>query len=411
MRKMFILLAIMALMLAPRLSSAQEASATTTTTEEITAADAKQVEPTIKVILSGSLLEIGSTDLPTTLIVRAPAGDVTVNVGAGAILGERKDVVTKLDEWIPGDVLKIFGVKNLNTGVVDASAIANKTIKVKKDFGLNGWIKAINKEANTIDVDWQGKTLVFHYTDATRMVVPPKVKASVDDLQVGDRVRGRWVERRGDLPHATIMVVLRRGDDLRMKIRTWVFEGELSEINSATVPTDIRVKVTKTAARPGDKNALIAVGDERILHVKDDTKIVRRFMGKTDLSEYVAGDQLLVVGRLNDDGTIDAKTLKNNSIWLVGTHGIAGEITAIDVAGSKFTMVWGDKTFTVEVSEKTEIKKAGAKVVLSDLAVGDKVKGRGTARGRTNTVRASVVHVVRNPAELPVKTMMEKALE
>ncbi|MEK7606622.1 MAG: DUF5666 domain-containing protein [Patescibacteria group bacterium] len=409
MKKAIMLVAILALVLAPRLSAAREAAASTT--EEITAADAKQVEPTMKVIFNGSLLEIGSTDLPTTLIVRAPGGDVTVNVGVGAILGEKKDVVTKLDEWIPGDVLKIFGVKNLNTGVVEASVLVNKTIRMKKDFGLNGWIKSINKEASTIDVDWQGKTYVFHYTGDTRVVVPPKVKANVDDLQVGDRVRGRWIDRRGETPHATIMVVLRRGDDLRMKIRTWVFEGELSEINSATAPTDIRVKVTKTAARPGDKNALIAVGDERILHVKEDTKIVRRFMGKTDLSEYVAGDKLTVVGRLNDDGTIDAKTLKNNSIWLVGTHGIAGEITAIDAAGSKFTLVWGGKTIIVEVTDKTEMKKAGEKIALTDLAVGDKIKGRGTARERTGTVRASVVHVVRNPAELPKKAMIDDALE
>ena len=64
MKKAIMLVAILALVLAPRLSAAREAAASTT--EEITATDAKQVEPTMKVIFNGSLLEIGSTDLPTT---------------------------------------------------------------------------------------------------------------------------------------------------------------------------------------------------------------------------------------------------------------------------------------------------------------------------------------------------------
>lgn len=382
-----------------------------TTTEELTTADLKQVESTTKMNFIGQLLEVGSTDLPTTLIVRTKDGDEVVEISAKTVLGERRDMVTRLGEWIPGDSLRVVGEKNDNTGAVEASLVVNRSIKVKYHWGLNGWITAVNKEAGTFDVQWQNKNYTFHYSDDTRFVVAPKINAAIDDIQIGDRVRGRYIERRGEIPHASIVVVLRRGADLRMKVRTWKFNAELTEISSTEVPTDIKVKLLRIAGRSGDVNILLREGDERIVHIKEKTKIVRRFMGKTDLSEFLPGDHLVVVGRLNDDGTIDAKVLKNNSIWKSSTRGIAGEITSIDAAARNFTFVWKNQTWTVDVPETARVIKDGNKnATLEDLAVGDKVRGRGVLRPRNKTVTAYLIVTVKSSAELPASASMEEGI-
>ena len=79
MKKAIMLVAILALVLAPRLSAAREAAASTT--EEITATDAKQVEPTMKVILT-VLCPKSAPRIYRQLIV--PRRDITIN-------GRRRD--------------------------------------------------------------------------------------------------------------------------------------------------------------------------------------------------------------------------------------------------------------------------------------------------------------------------------
>ena len=52
------------------------------------------------------------------------------------------------------------------------------------------------------------------------------------------------------------------------------------------------------------------------VNITDKTQILRKFGGKSSLSEYSVGDEVVVFGKFTDDTklTIDAKTIKNNSI-------------------------------------------------------------------------------------------------
>ena len=166
---------------------------------------------------AGMLVEVGSTDIPTTLIIRdnSDSNDYTVEVAANTILGQKRDQATKLSDWIPGDQIKVIGEKNENTDTIKAAVLVNLAIKLTVNSGVNGWITNINKDSKTITYQWANKEHTFAYDDNTRFVSGLTNPAGVDDLSVNDRIRGRLLMRQCFTtpcePLAKIVVVLRRG--------------------------------------------------------------------------------------------------------------------------------------------------------------------------------------------------------
>ncbi len=292
----------------------------------------------------GMLIEIGSTDLPTNIIVRdnATKKDYTVNVTQETLLGQRRDQLTNLSDWIPGDQIRVIGKRNKNTEVVDANILVNLSIIIRSNRGVNGWIVKVDLNNKEITYQWKNKEHVFKYDDNTRFVVGLKNPASAQDLKVGDRIRGRLLVRSGEIPVAKIVVVLRRGPALFMKIRTFRPNATLVRIDSVIVPTTIQVRIDKTAGlRRNDVNNLIGTEGRLVtVNVTEDTKLVRRFFGRTTLDEFSVGDKLSIVGRVNDDGTVDAKVIKNNSIWKTSIRGYAGVVTQINVDENYITVNW-----------------------------------------------------------------------
>lgn len=293
---------------------------------------------------NGMLVEIGSTDVPTNLIVRdnKTQTDYTVGVTSDTILGQRKDQATNLSDWIPGDQIRVTGKQNENTGNIAASTLVNASIKMNDHGAANGWISSINKETKTITYKWANKEHSFKYDDKTKFVAGLKNPASIDDLAVNDRIRTRLLMRAGQEPIAKIIVVLRRGAALFMKIRTFTPRGTLTRIDSMVAPTTIQIKIEKT---PGIKandvnNILGAEGTLVTVNVTENTQIVRKYFGKASLGELSVGDDLMVVGRVNDDGTVDAKLIKNNSIWKTSTRGHAGVVAEVNASGNYLMLDW-----------------------------------------------------------------------
>lgn len=373
-------------------------------------------EATIDLHFNGMLVEIGSTDLPTTLVVRDndEGVDYTVEVSEAVILGQRRDQVTKLSDWIPGDQIKVVGQKNENTEVIEASMLVNLSIRLSSHIGANGWITDIDKDDQTITYQWANKEHTFEYDDDTRFVSGLINPATVDDLEINDRIRGRLLLREGADPLAKIVVVLRRGENLFMKIRTFRPNAKVVEINDTTVPTTIKVEIMRTAGLRGDdvNNLIGGEGEEVTINVSEDTKIVRKYFGLTTLDEFSVGDVLSIVGRVNDDNTVDAKLLKNQSIWKTSTRGHAGMIVEVDADNNYFVMKWvplklptkkmieDAKAENPDVDIKKLIKRLPARTIkvsvtddtqiligtdsdasISDINEGDKVRVRAT---RTN---------------------------
>ncbi len=310
----------------------------------------------------GMLIEIGSTDIPTTIIVRANGTnkDYTINITANTILGQRRDQTTNLSDWIPGDQIRVIGTKNENTEVIDATILVNLSIVIRSNRGANGWITAIDKEAKKITYQWMNKEHSFLYDDNTRFVAGLKNPATVDDLKIGDRIRARLLLRRGAEPLAKIVVVLRRGSTLFMKIRTFAPRATLVRLDSTIIPTTIQVKIKKTPGlKANDVNNLIGTEGALVtVNVTEETKIVRKYFGRTTLAELSVGDSLMIVGRVNDDGTVDAKLIKDNSIWKTSTRGRAGVVVGVDVEHSYLMVDWTPIRYLTRKQLKAKIKQA-----------------------------------------------------
>lgn len=362
------------------------------------AEETSETETTASVNVVGTLVEVGSTEVPTTLVVKYNDVDYSVNVTSSTVLGQRRDQQTKLSDWIPGDAIRVIGTKNENTGVIDATILVNTSIVVWSHRGVNGWITAIDTAASKITVAYGVATYTLRVLDTTNVYIPGKGKVTINELKVGDRIRARALKRYGTTElDAKIIVVLRRGNMIFQKLRTNVFSAELLEIAGTEAPTTLRVKIlTSPALKLGDVNNLIGVpGDEKTINVTEDTALVRRWFGKTTLEEFTPGDTLMIVGRAEDDGTITAKLIRDNDIWRVSSEGVSGEITSIDSAASTFVISWLGKTVTVKVTSTTKIVDGtNTAATLADLAVGDKVRGRGVWSATTEVVTADVVVVV-----------------
>jgi len=392
--------------------AAEENSATTEEVVALPSADEENVsgeEETSSVNLVGFLVEIGSTDLPTTIVIRDDQGtDYTVDIPENVVIGQRWDQVSKLEDWLPGDRIRVIGTKNENTGVITASVLVNHSIFRNRHFGLNGWIEEIDKENSQIKVQWRNRHFWVRITDKTHLVVGLKNPASIDDLKIGDRVRGRLLGRVYEegssvpAPEAKIIIVLRRGKVLFMKSREFITPARLIELSSVEVPTDIKVKILPNRRlRKGDVNNLLGLpGEIKTVHVTENTRLVRRFFGKSSLREFLVGDKLWIVGRANDDGTITAKIIRDSSIWIASSRGVRGTIIALDKARNRMVIRWRGKKYRVDVNDNTRIVKNGKFVTINELSVGDKIRGRGLKHKHLPIVVAREIVVVKNMPEL-----------
>jgi len=352
----------------------------------------------------GMLVEIGSTDVPTTMIIRNNADhvDYTVNIGENTILGQRRDQYTHLSDWIPGDQIRVIGLRNENTSVIDANIVADLSISLVTNSGLNGWIDSIDAEDSIVGVQWNGKIIKTKITDHTHIVAGLKNPAMLTDLHIGDRVRGRLIRRAGsDVLDAKILVVLRRGRNLFMKVRTWVTRGELVALDNTATPTQIQVKILRNKnLRAGDVNNLVGQeGDVRTVNVSEDTKLVSYKASKFILKNMIIGDRLLIVGRANDMGEIDARIIKDNTIRVVSTQGYAGTIVHLNPKTKSASIFWQGGVYRVDLNHARILNAIdGDKSVLdfSDLHVGDRVRGRGVKNAHLPIIDARLLVVVKN---------------
>jgi hypothetical protein len=293
-------------------------------------------EENVAMNFAGALIEIGTTELPTTLIVENNDTKVHYTVEALATTSIRP---IDLLNWIPGDQVRVVGNLNKNTQTITANSLFNLSFIASQYDGFNGWITAIDKTASTFTYTWDNLSTTIKVSTSTRIVSGLKNPATLADLKVGDRVRGRVFANTTD---AKIVVVLRRGENLFMKIRTFVPNVELVRLSSTVVPTTIQVKIIKTPGlKKNDVNNLIGTEGALItVNVTEDTILTRKYFGRTTLAEFQPGDNLRIVGRVNDDGTIDAKLIKDNSIWQVNMFGHVGIVQSVNASSSYIEIAW-----------------------------------------------------------------------
>ncbi len=362
--------------------------------------DASQ-ETTSSFEVYGQLIELSSTTTPTTIVVRKNPGgefkDYTVDLVPGTRFGTWSGNETSMDDWIPGDSLHIIGTKNENTGVITATVAVNTSLNPRSNKGLNGWITSIDTKASTMTVQWGGKDYVVSVTSDTRMVVPPKNPATLSDFKVNDRVRLR-LSNEGSGNTALIIVALRRGDEIFLKARTRAFTAVLNDIHSESLEVTL---LANPHLQRGDVNNLVGVeGDQEKVLLDEHTTFVRRYNGVTTVDELVEGDLLYIVGRVNDDGTITARLIKDQNIWRkeVATH--VGEVLSIDTKTNTIVVNPIEKNHDSSTVDRLTISYTNTTTFYADekqvdetaVKIGDVIRVRGTAalRGEVLSIAEAV---------------------
>jgi hypothetical protein len=109
--------------------------------------------------------------------------------------------------------------------------------------------------------------------------------------------------------------------------------------------------------------------------------------------ELIPGDELFIVGRVNDDGTVLARLVKDLSIFKLGVARHVGKILSVDMTGNKLVVdVNGiQDDYTVTYTSTTKIFRHGVAATETDLQVGDWVRVEGVANVQARTVAATTI--------------------
>ncbi len=191
--------------------------------------------------------------------------------------------------------------------------------------------------------------------------------------------------------------------NLKYNRRAVVVKGLVKEVKGTTVPADLVVTVSSAVPKKNKNWTGFYPETAKDVVAKIDTKtnIIRKYGGKSNLSEFTVGDRVQMVGKTNADGSLTVSLIRNESI-----HNTLllkeGEITTIDVVNNTFVLRKDDKSLIVKVTNKTKLVISQIDFPqFSNLKVGDKVHVRGIINDRTNFLEASLVRV--SPAEKTVK--------
>ncbi len=113
------------------------------------------------------------------------------------------------------------------------------------------------------------------------------------------------------------------------------------------------------------------------VNITDKIQILKKFGGKSSLSEYSVGDEVVVFGKFTDDTKliIDAKTVKNNSIqkrW----GAFFGKVTSHNT--DNFIMETLERgSQTVYFGEAKFVNRKEVSISYGDIKVGDRVRVKG----------------------------------
>ncbi len=349
--------------------------------------------------VSGQLIELSTTTRPAVIVLRkAEAGgwtDYTVSIPEGA------EVDDAMDAWLTGDALRVEGALDATTGVLTADDVENISFSSRSHASLNGWVKSVDPSASTMTVEWQGKTTVVAVNEKSRLVVPPLNPATLADFRAGDRVRLRLAS---DGKTVQIALALRRGDEIFLKARTRPFRGEVVGVDQGRSLVSV-----KLAADPGlradDVNNLVGVAGEIVsVSFTDLTKWVG-----TSAADLSAGDTVFSVGRVGDDGVIDARLIKRESRPGAGEppiSGYEGTVTGFEpdehVMNVKLDATGA--TWTVSYSGKTKAYSGSAALSALAVGVGDRVIVKGTQNRQMYVITATAIAVV--PPATPTRTVL-----
>jgi hypothetical protein len=144
-----------------------------------------------------------------------------------------------------------------------------------------------------------------------------------------------------------------------------------------------------------------------------DTKFKRKFWGESSLSEIAVGNVLNVVGKWNDEAKTEINALWIRNLSIQKRFGVFfGEVKSVSTDGFVMTtQKREDQTVTIGTAKL--VNRKGETIVLSDIAVGHKVRVKGMWDSVSHTITETaqvkdfnlpVVTVTATPTPTPTVT-------
>jgi hypothetical protein len=396
-----------------------------------TSVNAATAESTEVQNLTGTLVEIGNTTAEnTTIVIRFKNTDGTTTDEAVEITNRtailnRAGGKADLSDWIAGDQIQVRATHFRNSDGLEALNLHNLSFETRHR-GINGWITALRPSSNQMDVTYNNTVYTLNTADA-KMVGGIHNPATLADFRIGDRVRARVVED-GDGSSTTwkaeIVVTLRRGDDLIMRVTRWIVPATITAlpVDVSTLPATLEVSIQDSKFfQKNDVNNLIgAPGTLLKVDINNETKLVRQYLGKANLNEFSVGDDIRIIGRLNEvSGHLVARVIKDNSIQRIDQRFRTATITAINASNKSLTVQLDDnqlpypgpmtpmtpvaRTWNVTTNNATTYWRAGKQVTFADLQTDTMIRIFGTVNIDNRQIAASTISVIIKPTgiELP----------
>lgn len=186
-------------------------------------------------------------------------------------------------------------------------------------------------------------------------------------------------------------------------------QGELMSMSGTTLPATIVVNVSKVAPKKNKKwtDAYPEIKKELTVLVDANTKFVRKYWGKSSLEELTVGDKLDVRVKTNEDGTVTAILVKDDTLhWTWKVHN--GKIENLDAAAKTFILKQRNGVSAkVIVNDKTKIwapPYTATSSTFADLQNGQVAHVRGIINNKTKVIAASLVRVNPLVEALPMTT-------
>lgn len=165
--------------------------------------------------------------------------------------------------------------------------------------------------------------------------------------------------------------------------------GTVSSLAGTTAPTSMVINVKNLTPKKAKKwtGAYPTVGQTLTVQIASTTRVIRELSAKASLSEIQVGDTVRLVVKTNQDGTVTAQVVKDDSIHAALR---TGKVTSIDIVNASFVLTTGKTSVTVKTDANTKIKVAKVtNPTLSNLTVGNTVTVNGYINTNTKTVYAA----------------------
>ncbi|MFH1711814.1 MAG: hypothetical protein ABH846_01080 [Patescibacteria group bacterium] len=333
----------------------------------------------------GQVIELASTEKPTFIVLRVnPTGeftDYTISITNSTY------TIPAMDSWMVGDYLNVRGLVNDNTNVVGATTITNTSFNLASHEAFNGWVDSIAADGSTVGVQWNNEVRTLNINENSHLVGDNGPHGSIDDFQVGDRVRLRLDVGSDNI---RIMMILRRGPNIFNLARTNVAWAYINDIDTENDVMNV-VLARNDHLTDGDVNNLMGVeGDYVTVTYDENTRIVRRYFGVATEDELTPGDWIYFVSSLQNDGTAHASMIKDNSIWAFGVAGHVGDVLEVNTDENYLVVtrhfVEDRPEWTLNYDDDTKIYVNGSLASEDEFAVDMLVRVRGVANVTNHTI-------------------------